>query len=284
MNAYGGTKFAATALVLVVAGCGAGEAGPVSAQEYTRVLTEVDTSLKGPFAALGKGDKAAFAAAAQALRAGAERFDATTAPEPVQATHDSLATSLRDLSDVVEDAGTAKQACPAGSPATGVLTSDEADEVRADTRKLTGADPAYAFGTFLPAAPAQQKRQLKNGAFVKKGGTGGVGELEIKNGAGDTAVSLVGRDAKKPVFTVYVRGGGKYTVEGIKAGKYHIYTASGVDWDAGRKGFTRDCGFSKFDDEFKFDSSGTIWTITLEEVVGGNATTSDVDPGAFPVG
>jgi hypothetical protein len=248
------------------------------------VLAEVDTSLRDPFAALAKGDKAAFATATQGLRAGAERFDATTAPEAVQATQDSLSTSLRDLSDVVEKAGTSKPACPAGSPAAGVLASAEAEQVRTTTKQLSAADPAYVFGAFLPAPPAEQKRQLKNGAFVKKGGTGGVGELEIENGAGDTTVSLVGKDPKKPVFTVYVRGGGKYTVEGIKSGTYEVFTASGEDWDAAKKGFTRDCGFSKFDDKFKFEPAGTRWTITLEQVVGGNASTSDVDPGAFPAG
>jgi hypothetical protein len=81
-----------------------------------------------------------------------------------------------------------------------------------------------------------------------------------------------------------VRGKGKHTVKGIKAGTYQVYTASGVDWDAKKKGFTRDCGFSKFEDDFKFDSAGVRWTITLEQVVGGNASTADVDPGEFPVG
>ena len=287
MTEHGGIKklIVVAAVAALTAGCGAeGSGEPVSAQEYSQVLAEVDASLQDPFAALAKDDKAAFATAAQGLRAGAERIDDTTAPEAVQATQDSLTTSLRDLSDVAEQAGTAKQACPAGSPAAGVLTSDEAEQVRAKAKELSTADPAYAFGAFLPAAPAEQKRQLKNGAFVKKGGTGGVGELEIKNGAGDTTVSLVGKDPKKPVFTVYVRGDGKYTVEGIKSGTYQVYTASGVDWDAKKKGFTRDCAFSKFDDKFKFDSSGVRWTITLEQVAGGNASTSDVDPGEFPAG
>jgi hypothetical protein len=276
---------AVAAAMLVLSGCSPKEsAEPVAAQDYPKLLTEVDTSLQAPFAALAKDDKAAFASATQSLRAGADKFDATGAPEAVQAQQDSLATSLRELSDVVEKAGTEKAACPAGSPAAGVLTSDEAEQVRAKAKDLTAADAAYTFGSFLPAAPAEQKRQLKTGAFIKKGGTGGIGELEIKNGAGDTTVSLVGKDPKKPVFTVYVRGKGKYTVKGIKTGTYQVFTASGVDWDAKKKGFTRDCGFSKFEDKFKFESAGTRWTITLEQVVGGNADTSDVDPSEFPAG
>ena len=81
---------------------------------------------------------------------------------------------------------------------------------------------------------------------------------------------------------VCVRGGSKHTVKNIKSWTYDIFTAGGKDWDAGKKGFTRDCGFTKFDDDFKFDSAGTRWTITLEPAVGGNASTSDVDPGTFP--
>ena len=89
----------------------------------------------------------------------------------------------------------------------------------------------------------------------------------------------------KPVFTVYVRSKGSFTAKGIRSGTYRIYTASGADWNAAKKGFTRDCSFSKFDDTFKFTTtsvSASIWTVTLTPVVGGNASTSDVDPKSFP--
>src|SRR3712207_7510291 len=45
-------------------------------------------------------------------------------------------------------------------------------------------------------------------------------------------------------------------------GTYRIYTASGQDWNTAKKGFTRDCSFSKFDDTFKFTTtsySSSIW-------------------------
>ena len=84
--------------------------------------------------------------------------------------------------------------------------------------------------------------------------------------------------------TVYVRGDGRYTVKGIRAGTYTVFTASGVDWDAGKKGFTRDCAFGKFDSELTFGSSARRWTIVVAPVGGGNTTSSEVDPGAFPIG
>jgi hypothetical protein len=72
-------------------------------------------------------------------------------------------------------------------------------------------------------------------------------------------------------------------VQDVKTGTYEIFAASGEDWDSGRKGFTRDCSFTKFEDDFKFDSAGVRWTITLKASTGGNAETADVNPGDFPV-
>jgi hypothetical protein len=90
---------------------------------------------------------------------------------------------------------------------------------------------------------------------------------------------------KKPTLTVYVRSKAKFTATGVADGTYRIYSATGQDWNASKKGFTRGCGFTKFDDTFKFtttSTSSTIWQITLTPVANGNASTSSVDPDAFP--
>jgi hypothetical protein len=265
---------------LVIAGCGLGgkDGGdePATGADTAKVLTDVDGALKAPFAAVAKGDKAAFDPAAQALREGAGKLTGASLTP--------LADAMEGLSDEVADAGQKKSACPAGSPGADVLRSDAAEKVRTEAKALAAKDASYKFGTFLPAAPKEQNRRLGNGDFVKKKSGNGSGELVVENGAGDTTVSVVPKGSKAPAFVVYVRGKAKYTVKNIKTGSYTIFTAAGKDWDAAKKGFTRECGFSKFDDEFKFDSSGTRWTITLEEVVGGNASTSDVDPNSFPAG
>ena len=191
-----------------------------------------------------------------------------------------------EVRDMVDETASAKQECPAASPYTTVLQSGWADGIREDAKKLAAADPTFKFGTFLPAAPKEQKRRLKTGTFLNRP-DGGSGHFKIKNGADDTTVSLVPTKGKKPkpVLTVYVRGGGTFTAKGVRDGTYRVYTASGEDWDKAKKGFTRDCAYSKFDDTFKFTTtsfSASIWTITLTPVVGGNASTSDVDPNAFP--
>ncbi|MGA5302275.1 hypothetical protein ACPCHT_20270 [Nucisporomicrobium flavum] len=275
----------------ITATTGATTSGPVTKEQYAQLLAGSDNAIKATFVKLNTSDDAAFAKAAPAaagtIRAEAQKLRATTPPPGAEAAHAQLALELQSLGDMVEETASAKQDCPAASPYTSVLQSGWADNLRADARKLASADPAYKFGTFLPAAPKEQNRRLKTGTFIKRTSTGGLGHLKIKNGADDTTISLVPAKGKKPkpIFTVYVRGGGSFTAKGIRDGTYRIYSASGEDWDKAGKGFTRDCAFSKFDDTFKFTTtsySSSIWTITLTPIIGGNASTSDVDPNNFP--
>jgi hypothetical protein len=264
--------------------------GPLTPQQYGQALAAADAAIAPAFRKLGTSDSAAFAkaapAAVSAIRAEAEKLRAVQPPAGAASAHGQVTLELESLGDMVDESASAKQECPAASPWAAVLQSGWADGIREDAKKLAAADPTYKFGTFLPAAPKETKRRLKTGTFLKRA-TGGSGHLKIKNGADDTTVSLVPAKGKnpKPVLTVYVRGGGTYTATGVRDGTYRVYTASGEDWDKAKKGFTRDCSFSKFDDTFKFTTtsfSASIWTITLTPVVGGNASTSDVDPKSFP--
>lgn len=276
---------------LLAAGCWTGgrlmlaarEAEPVSRTRYAQVLAEVDAALRAPFARLGRDD-AGYAGTAAALRAGADRLDATTAPEPVAATQDFLSQALRTLSEVVELAAGPERRCPAASPVVTVLRSAEAQRVRDKARELRTADPAYVFGTFLPAAPKPQNRRPASGTLVRGGDGHGPGELVVdgRGGRTDAAVSLVRNGT--PVITVYVRAGRQQIVSGIEAGLYEVFLAAGADWAGARKGFTRDCSFTRSDSDFRYGPSGTRWTITLTGDAEGDATTRSVDPADFPTG
>jgi hypothetical protein len=289
---------AAAVAVLLVAGCcgggallyrnadkdgkgGGGSGSAVSAADYATTLGEVDASLKDPFAKMAAGDKAAYASSAAGLRAGADKLDQVVPPTSAAGSHGTLVTALRGLADDAEDASATKPKCPAAAPVSELLGSDRAEDIREQGKALAAKDATFRIGSFLPAKPKEQNRRLSTGTFVKKKSGRGSGDLVIENGSGDTTVSLVPKGSKKPNFTVYVRGKAKHTVKNIKSGNYEVFAAAGEDWDTGKKGFTRDCSFTKFDDEFKFEP-GVIWTITLTQVVGGNASTSDVDPGTFP--
>ena len=80
--------------------------------------------------------------------------------------------------------------------------------------------------------------------------------------------------------------GPRYLAVHFAAGTYFVYYASGKDWNPARKGFMSDCAFNRFDDTFLFRARPLIdtWEITMTPVAGGNASTSNVDPNAFPTG
>jgi hypothetical protein len=269
---------------------GVTNAGPIAPAAYSQLLSSADTALKTDFAKLNTANQSTLATAgpatAQSMKAQADRLLAVTPPGSASSANKELAGALQAWADVVQDVGATKSPCPAaGGPYPDMLRSQFATDVRAAAKDLAAADPTFKFGTFLPAAPKQQSRRLANGAFVKKPGKRGLGHLEIKNGAGDTTISLVPTSGKKPTLTVYVRSKAKFTATGVADGTYRIYSATGQDWNPSKKGFTRGCGFTKFDDTFKFtttSTASTIWQITLTPVANGNASTSSVDPDAFP--
>jgi hypothetical protein len=94
---------------------------------------------------------------------------------------------------------------------------------------------------------------------------------------------------KSPAFSVYVRKGSKYTVKGIRDNTYEVFFTTGADWDTQKRTFTRDHTFQRFDDTLTFTTIKTAtkiqwstWTITLHSVIGGTASTREVNPNDFP--
>jgi hypothetical protein len=260
---------------------------PVSVAQYAQVLATADAAIKAEFPKLATQDEAALGAAATAtagaIEAEVERLRATVPPDDVERTHAELLKDLTGLAEMAGRSAAEKPVCPTSSPYDELVRSGWAHGIRDDAKTLAEVDAGLAFGSFLPAARKNDNRRLANGTYVKRPGGSGRGSLEIKNGPDDATISLVPTSGKTPLFTVYVRSGGRHKVRNVKNGRYTLYTATGSDWDAERKGFTVDCGFSKMDEPFDFDGT-TSWTVTLTQVVGGNASSSDVDPGSFPTG
>ena len=268
---------------------------PISPEGYQVALTAVDTELTTTLRQLGAAKTPATVqkAAGDLVRAaeqGSGRLNQLTPPEPVADAHQELITALDDLASAASEAESAageKELC-AGSAATALVSRDEAlDAIRAAAQTLATADPAHAYkvGAALPKEAKDTNRRMKNGAYIKRT-RGGSGHLKITNGGQvDSVISVVKTGGKKSAITVYVRGKGKHTVTGVKDGTYRVYMASGADWDAKAKRFTRNCGFSQFDETFKFTTTSTrytIWEITMTPTDGGNASTSGVDPEDFP--
>ncbi len=93
----------------------------------------------------------------------------------------------------------------------------------------------------------------------------------------------------RTAFSVYVRKSSEATVRSVNSGSYTVYFTTGEDWNGGKRSFTRECSFEKFDDQANFrtirvagGTQYTVLTFSLNKVVGGNASTSQVPPGDFP--
>jgi hypothetical protein len=266
-----------------------------TAAQYSDLLAEADSAIGTDFRRLDTTSAQILAGAvpiaAQTMYAQVQKLRTVKAPPVATGPHADLLTQLTGLSDMIQSLGTdrATPSCPAAetSPYGSLLTSSFADGIRADAAALVKANPAFVFGKFLPAAPELPASRPATGALIRSASRHGSGELKIKNGGPDTAVSLVPTSGTRtPLFTVYVRGGSDYAVNDVGTGTYTIYYEAGRDWNPARKGFMNDCTFSKFDDTFPFRAYPVIstWEITMTPVAGGNASTSDVDPDTFPNG
>jgi hypothetical protein len=235
-----------------------------------------------------KAVSAAADALATTVSSQASSLSGMTPPEGAATAHRDLVDALSALEDdmtAVSSSADSRNVCTGGAASAELSRATGAADLRTAITALGAADPAakYRFGSFLPGPTKDQNRRKANGSYLIRT-TGGSGQLKIDNGNNvDTVVNLVKSGSKKPAVSVYVRGTKKFTTSRIKDGTYQVYTSSGSDWDGKR--FARNCQFSKFDSTMKFTTTSrqyTIWEIGLKTRLGGNASSSDVDPDEFP--
>jgi hypothetical protein len=270
---------------------------PLAAPDYQALLASVDAAINPPMQQLIAAHTMAevrtgAAGLAAATQSGYAKLTAATPPTAAATAHQNVVRAFSQFQDIAEDTASATRSgavCSASAAVPKLTNSPGATALRAAATELAAVDPASPFkiGFWLPAATPEQSRRLANGAFVKKGTRNGSGQLKIDNtgGSKDVSMSLATAGAKTTAFAVYVRAGSSYTVTGVKDGTYDIYMTSGTDWDPVGPGFSRDCGFSKFDDPLAFkttNSQYTIWTLTLKASAAGNASTAEVNPDEFP--
>ncbi|HWS38978.1 MAG TPA: hypothetical protein VN408_40335, partial [Actinoplanes sp.] len=266
---------------------------PLDPKSFQFSLDEANRQITAGLAALTKATTpAATAKAASALAQTVGTQTSTlsglTAPAEATTAYQDVVSALSALEEElnsVSGSATSQDVCTGGAANAVLSRADAAADLRTAISGLAAADPAakYKFGSFLPAVTKDQNRRKANATYLKRV-TGGSGELKVDNGnAGDVVIKLVKSGSKKPSVTVYIRGKKKVTTGRIKDGTYQVFVSSGTDWDGKR--FTRNCGFTKFDSSFKFTTTSrqyTIWQLSLKTVLGGNATSTPVNPEAFP--
>ncbi|WP_067171655.1 hypothetical protein [Microtetraspora niveoalba] len=228
--------------------------------------------------------------ARSAVETAAERLGPLRPPAEIGTEHTDYLAALRAMNGKLDDLGQAvddRSLCTASSVLARLGKSSEFGGLKEAGADLAGGGD-YKGGVIAFTPPKERTRRLGNGTILASAVRGGRGTLTVKNGtAGDSVVSLV--LGKRKAVSVYVRKNSTAKVTNIKDGKYRVYFTSGVDYDRAARGFTRNCVYQKFDDPLPYKTTYTAtqirwdtWTLTLNKMIGGNASTSDVSPDDFP--
>lgn len=152
---------------------------------------------------------------------------------------------------------------------------------------LTGyaAAPATA-STQAPVASSsvQAASRPSNGKILYDRYRGGRGTLKIKNGTGRDAVVTLVRGRTK-TLSLYVRARSTASAKVVEDGTYRVYFTGGHQFSTSKRRFAKSATYQRFDRKLRFtttSTSRTVWTLTLNPIRGGNASTSGVDPKDFP--
>jgi hypothetical protein len=164
-------------------------------------------------------------------------------------------------------------------------------------RPLAGAILASVLLTGFAASPAGATTQESsavswteaaarpaNGKILYDRISGGQGALKVKNGTTRDAVVTLVRGKSKAI-SVFVRARSTATVNDVRDGTYRIYYTSGYRFSTSKGKFGRSAVYRRFDRLLSYTTTttqSTIWTLTLNVVRGGNASTSGVNPKDFP--
>ena len=257
---------------------------------YGPILAKAIAPLDAALARLPEtGDLTAFGAALEDVRAratsGSLELERAQEPAAVSTTHRQLLVALDALAEhvtKVQGEISHRSICASSAALARFGQAEALTTLPAALQALATA--GYPATLTVPKTGELQQRSLDNGTLVREGSRDGEGELTIDNGGGGDAVVSLSKGGKS-VHSVYIAKGKTAKVKGIEDGTYDIYFAGGTDWDSTTKAFTQNCDFSKFDDTMTFETTSTYttWEITLQAAVGGNATTSDVPEGSYPL-
>lgn len=154
----------------------------------------------------------------------------------------------------------------------------------------SAAKPAIPRPPAQPAMPKASPRPA-NGAILKRLSAfgGGLGILSIHINSGpDAIVKVVKEGSSRASIVVYLHSNSTTEVSGIPDGVYRILFATGRGYDAVHKTFINDLSCSQFDDTFEYTTAAESggqryrkWSITLSQVLNGNASSSDMPADSF---
>jgi hypothetical protein len=145
-----------------------------------------------------------------------------------------------------------------------------------------------------PPAPRVETSRPSSGAVMASGSfSTGLGYLTISNGTSNDAIAkLIDVGAGVSYREVYVQANTSATISNIAVGDYKLLFSLGQDYAPSLMKFLRNASYSKFDSTITFEETkqtigNTIrtnydsYSLTLNQVVGGNAATSRISESEF---
>lgn len=138
--------------------------------------------------------------------------------------------------------------------------------------------------------PLQEQQFATGDVFFSRLQRDGLGELLIKNQLSDKdAVAVLTLPDTTMLFSVFIRKGENYQLEGIPNGAYLLWFATGRQWDPENFRFQVDGSYERFEKVLQFTTKKTgneilysSLIVTLYPVVHGNAPTKNVPKERFP--
>lgn len=268
--------------IVAAAGCGGSDSSGPAALTSAQYQANLDVAagrlqqaMRGiKTAHTTRGLRSRLAGAASQLRATSANLRRLSPPKPVAATHAQLVDALDDLAG---EASLNDEVCGGASALTELSRTDAAGRVRSTSRAL--AQLGYRTRRLSVRRRRQADRTLPSGTIVSRSGSGS-GGLTVSNGGTSDAVLKLATSRRRTILGMYVRAGSVASASGIPAGSFRVLFASGRDWDRARRGFTRDCEFTRFEGQVQY-RPGTTYTLSLTPTAGGNASTQSIDETEF---
>jgi len=210
-------------------------------------------------------------------------------PNPVKASETAVA-SLD-----VENVGEAEGAYTASLVVDGITMATEDITLSGDTMGsisfplVKEAAGSYSIGIAGQAVVLNVIEPVRpdTGTYLVKDMPHGKAKLTVENGLDLDAVVILSlaEEPDKPLAAVYIQADDDYTIKQIDGETYILYFSLGKDLDDGSHKFMSEATYERFEDEIKFVSSSSSYsviTVTLHPVAGGTAATEHLGEDEFP--
>ena len=139
-------------------------------------------------------------------------------------------------------------------PAPSAATSSAGSQSALNTQSFAPVNATASGGEDIPGRSyvrpwrePEQFRTLPTGTRLRPdiGSGRGVLTLDDEDGS-DAEVKIVSLSSGRAVRDVFIQRGAKLKLRGLEEGSYEVIFATGSDWDAAAKRFTRDRAFFEF--------------------------------------